>query len=169
MFSRAGRALALNRKPFTEAFFDDDSPADAAILVSIVAAATYAGLLVRGFVGGFQLTELLQFVIAGVVSWLILGFATWFVATRLFKSSGRPQTMIALQGLAVLPLILDIFGQIVGSIGLVWYLAILVVGTREATELRTRDAAVSVLIGFAVAALFRAILRVPFAFFGSLF
>jgi hypothetical protein len=122
-----------------------------------------------GVLGAFSVPSLLQFVIGGVVSWLVLGFATWFVATRLFKASGRPQTMIALQGLAALPLILDIFGQIVGSIGLIWYLVVLVIGTREASELKTRDAAVSVLIGFAVAALFRAILQVPFAFFGSLF
>ncbi len=162
MFSRAGRALTLDRKPFTEAFFDSDSPADAAILVSFVAAIT-------GVFGAFSVSRLLQFVIGGVVSWLILGFATWFAATRLFRSSSRPQTMIALQGLAVLPLILEIFGQIAGTVGLLWYLAVLVVGTREATDLTTRDAAVSVLIGFAIAAIFRALLGVPFAVFGALF
>ena len=38
---------------------------------------------------------------------------------------------------------------------------ILVVATREATDLKLRDAAVSVLIGFALAAVFRALLGVP--------
>jgi hypothetical protein len=170
MFSRAGRASLLDRKPFTEAFFDGDSAADAAILVSTVAAVTYVGrLLVIGQVGAFSFPTLLQIVIAGVVSWLILGFATWFTATRLFGSSGRPQTMIALQGLAVLPLVLELFGRIGGTVGLIWYLVILVVGTREAAEIKTRDAAVSVLIGFAIAAIFRALLDVPFAVFGALF
>lgn len=170
MFSRAGRATILDRKPFTEAFFDGDSAADAAILVSTVAGVTYVGsLLVNDAIGGFSFPTLLQIVIAGVVSWLILGFATWFTATRLFEASGRPQTMIALQGLAVLPLLLEIFGRIGGAIGLLWYLVILVVGTREAAEIKTRDAAVSVLIGFAIAAIFRTLLQVPFAVFGSLF
>lgn len=168
MFSRATRALTLDRKPFTEAFFDGDSAADAAILVSLVAAASYVGRVLQG-PGSLSLPGLLQEIIGGVVSWLILGFATWFVATRLFKSGGRPQTMIALQGLAVLPLLLEMFGQIAGSIGLLWYLVVLVVGTREAGDLTTRNAAVSVLIGFAVAALFRAILGVPFAIFSGLF
>jgi hypothetical protein len=77
--------------------------------------------------------------------------------------------MIALQGLAVLPLVLELFGQIGGVVGLIWYLVILVVGTREAAGIDTRNAAVSVLIGLAVAVIFRALLGVPFAIFGALF
>jgi hypothetical protein len=170
MFSRAGRAAMLDRKPFTEAFFDGDSAADAAILVSIVAGVTYVGrLLLNGVIGLFDFPTLLQVVIAGVVSWLVLGFATWFAATRLFQSTAKPQTMIALQGLAVLPLVLELFGQVGGVVGLIWYLVILVVGTREAAGIDTRNAAVSVLIGLAVAVIFRALLGVPFAIFGALF
>jgi hypothetical protein len=170
MFSRAGRAALFDRKPFTDAYFDADSAADAAILVSIVAAVTYVGsLLVDGAIGLFSFPGLFQVVIAGVVSWLVLGFATWFAATKLFQSTGRPQTMIALQGLAVLPLVLELFGQIGGVVGLLWYLAILVVATREAAGIETRNAAVSVLIGFAIAVIFRALLGVPFAVFGALF
>jgi hypothetical protein len=170
MFSRAGRATLLDRKPFNEAFFDGDSAADAAILVSAVAAVSYIGrLAVEGAFGAFSFPTLLQVVIAGVVSWLILGFATWFSATRLFQASGRPQTMIALQGLAVLPLLLELLGTIGGTIGLVWYLVILVVATREAADMSTRNAAVSVLIGFAIAAIFRTLLGVPFALFSALF
>jgi hypothetical protein len=169
MFSRAGRATILERKPFTEAYFDGDSAADAAILVALVAAVTYVGrLLVNGVITAFSLPGLFQSVIAGVVSWLILGFASWFAATRLFQSTGRPQTFIALQGLAVLPLLLELFGQIAGGIGLIWYLVVLVVGTREAASIDTRNAAVSVLIGFAIAAIFRTLLGVPFAVFSAL-
>ncbi len=170
MFTRAGRAAVLDRKPFTEAYFDGDSAADAAILVALVAAVTYVGtLLINGAIGAFSLTGLFEYVIAGVVSWLILGFASWFAATRLFQSSGRPQTFIALQGLAVLPLVLELFGRIGGAVGLVWYLVILVVATREAAAIDTRNAAVSVLIGFAIAAIFRTLLGVPFAVFSALF
>lgn len=170
MFTRAGRASLLDRKPFTEAFFDGDAPADSAIIVSVVAAVVYAGTLAwHGVLGAFSVTDLFRVVIAGVASWLILGFATWFVANRLFGASSRPQTMIGLQGLAVLPLLLEIFGSAIGGVGLVWYLVILVIGTREATDLKLRDAAVSVLIGFAVAAVFRALLSVPFAALGALF
>ena len=170
MFSRAGRAVLLDRKPFTEAFFDSDAAADGAILVTTVAGATYVGrLVISGTLGRFSFLVLLQIVIAGVASWLILGFATWFAATRLFGASGRPQTMLGLQGLAALPLLLELGGRLLSALGLVWYLVILVTATREAADLNTRDAAVSVLIGFAIAVIFRALLSVPFAVFGALF
>ena len=77
--------------------------------------------------------------------------------------------MIALQGLAVLPLLLELFGAIGGAIGLVWYLVVLVVATREAAGIDTRNSAVSVLIGFAIAAIFRLLLGIPFAVFSALF
>jgi hypothetical protein len=52
-------------------------------------------------------------------------------------------------------------------VGLVWYLGILVLATKEATELPYKFAGVSVLIGFAAAVLVRALLRVPFALFSG--
>jgi hypothetical protein len=130
----------------------------------------YVGTLARlGVLGAFSIADMFRVVIGGVVSWLVLGFATWVVANRLFGASSRPQTMIGLQGLAVPPLLLEIFGSAIGGLGLVWYLVILVVATREATDLKLRDAAVSVLIGFAVAVVFRALLSVPFAALSALF
>jgi hypothetical protein len=157
----------FDRKTFTEAFFDDDAMADGAIVVALVGGLTYLGLLLwHGDLGSFDLTVLFQFLIAAVASWLILGFATWFAATRLFKSGGRPQTLIAMHGLAPLPLLLEILGSPIAWIGLVWYLAILVMATKEGTDLDYKFAAVSVLIGFVAAALIRAVLRVPFTLFG---
>ncbi len=169
ILNRAVQAALLRRKPFTEAFFDGESTADAALLVAMVSAATYVGR-VLGLGGSFSLTVLLRLVLGGVTSWLILGFATWLASNKLFQGGGSPQTMLGLQGLAVLPLLLDIVGsRIVGAIALVWYLAILVVATREAANLEAKNAVVSVLIGLAAAALIRAILNVPFAAFSSVF
>lgn len=166
---RAGRASILDRRAFTEAFFDSDAAADSALLVAGVATLVYFGsLLIHGLLAAFSFPGLLQYVIGGVASWLILGLASWFVAVRLFGSSSRPQTVVAAQGLAVLPLLLDMLGSVAGAIGLVWYLAILVVGTRESTDLDLRKASVSVLIGFALVLIFRALLGVPYAIFGAL-
>lgn len=171
IFSRAFRATIFQRDAFKEAYFDGDSPADGAILVAVVGALTYLGLLlVNGLIGAFDIRTLLEFVIGAVVSWLILAFATWGVSRWLFDSMSRPQTMIGVHGLAVLPLLLDIANnQILGAIGLVWYLILLVIGTQEVTDLDVKKSGVSVLIGFAVAVLFRALLNVPFAAFSSVF
>lgn len=167
MLTRSGRALLLDRRPFTEAFFDSNAMADSAILVSLVAAVTYVATVFVS-AGSFSVTGLFGSVIAGIISWLILGFATWLAATKLFNGSGRPQTMLGLQGLAVLPLLLELF-PIGAAIGLVWYLVILVIATREAVSLPTREAAVAVLIGFAIAVVVRLLIGVPFAVFSAIF
>lgn len=170
MVSRAGRAAIFDRKAFSEAFFDDDAAADAAIIVASVGLITYLGRLTWiGRLDAVSVGGVLESLIAGVISWLILAFATWFVASRLFQGGGRPQTMMALQGLAALPLVLEVFGGLVAGAGLIWYLVVVVLATREATDLDTRNAAVSVLIGFAVAAIFRALIGVPFAVFSAIF
>lgn len=170
MFRRAGRAVVLDRKAFTEAFFDDDAIADGAIVVALVGAATYVGTLaVNSALRLVSINGLFQTLIGSVISWLILAFATWFAASRLFGSMNRVQSMMAMQGLAALPLLLEIFGSLIGGIGLVWYLIVLVVATREAADISIRNASVSVLIGFAAAALVRALIGVPFAILGGLF
>lgn len=170
MFTRAGRAAIFDRKVYTETFFDDDAMADGAIVVAVVGALTYlVALLWIGALGGFDLTALFQVLIASVASWLILGFATWFAATRLFQSSGRPQTLLAMHGLAPLPLLLEAFGTPFSWVGLAWYLAIVVMATKEGTDLPYKYAAVAAVIGFAAAAVIRALLRVPFALFSGAF
>jgi len=170
MLTRAGRAAIFDRRAFTEAFFDDDAMADGALIVAGVGAVTYLGVLVWfGALSRFDIVGLIQALIYSVASWLILGFATWFAATRLFGATNRYQTLIAMQGLAVLPLVLEIFGQPISWLGLLWYLAVLVLATKEATDLDYKFAGVSVLIGFAVAAVVRLLLGASFGLFSSVF
>jgi hypothetical protein len=170
MFTRAFRAAIFDRRAFTEAFFDDDAMADSAIVVALVGGVTYLGVLVWfGALGRFDIIGLLQALIYSVASWLILGVATWFAATRLFGSTNRYQTVIAMQGLAVLPLLLEIFGTPISWIGLVWYLAVLVMATKEGTDLDYKFAGVSVLIGFAVAFVVRLLLGASFGLLSGVF
>jgi hypothetical protein len=165
IFSRLFRATIFQRDAFKEAYFDGDSAADGAIVVALVGVVTYLGFLARlGSFGQFDLLSLFEVVIAAVSSWLILAFATWGVARWFFESMSRPQVMIGVQGLAVLPLVLEVFqSRVLGAVGLVWYLVLLVMATQEVTDLDIKKASVSVLIGFALAALVRALLGVPFA------
>lgn len=169
MFTRAGRAAIFDQRVFTEAFFDDDAMADSAIIVALVGAVTYFGFLVRSDFANFDLFGLIQIVLYSVVSWLILGFATWFAATRIFNATGRPQTLIALQGLAVIPLLAEIFGSPISWIGVIWYVAILVVATKQGSDLPYKEAGVSVLIGFAVAFVVRLLVGAPFALLSGAF
>ncbi len=169
IFNRLFRASLFQRAAFREAYFDNDSAADGAITVSLVAAATYLGLLAASSLS-FSITGLLAWVIGGVTSWLILAFATWGVSRYFFQTMARPQVMVGVHGLAVLPLVLDVFdNQLIGAVGLVWYIALLVIATQEVTDLDLKKSGVSVLIGFAAAVLVRALLNVPFAAFSSIF
>ncbi len=168
MFTRAGRAAMFDKDAFTEAFFDDEAMADGAIVVALVGLVTYLGVtLIGGF--SFSVAGVLGSLITPIISWLILGFATWFAAARMFGATGRPQTLIALQGLAALPLLLEIGGEVAGAVGLVWYLAVLVIATKVATDLITRNAALAVLIGFALAVLVRALISAPFRALSAIF
>lgn len=166
---RPVRAAILDRRAFRDAFFDNDATADAALIVAGVGALSYLGL-VAFHSAPFSVSGLFQEVIVGVVSWLILAMATWFAASRLFGARVSPQMVMALHGLAALPLLLGLVpGLLIPAVGLVWYLVLLVVATREATSTSTRDSLVSVLIGFAVAALVRLLFQAPFMVLGQLF
>ncbi len=169
ILQRLFRATVFDRRPFTDAFFDDDGPADSAIIVAGVGLVTYVLATILN-AGSFSAAAIIQGVLMGVITWLVLAMATWFVASRLFGARCSPQAMMALHGLAALPLVLGaIDNEIIQAVGLVWYLLLLVMGTREAGSMSTRNASVSVLIGFAVAALVRMIFGAPFLFLSQIF
>lgn len=163
IFSRAFRGALFDRKAFAEVFWDDDAVADGVIVVASVSVVTF--ILSGVFFGfGFSFVAgLLQTAVSAVASWLILSAATWFASTRLFKTGGGVQTMMATHGLAYLPTLVFLlpFG-IAALVGLVWYLGVLVVATREATSSDTRNAVLSVLVGFAFTLIIQAVFRLPF-------
>lgn len=167
---RAVRASILDRRAHSELFFDADATADAVLLVAAISAVTYAASVVR--IIGFRfltITNLLEYVIYGLIAWLILSAATWFVATRLFGGSGQMQTTIRLHGHCELPLLLAIFGDVLGGIGLAWSLVAKIVATSEAASIDTAKSVASVLVGFALVLLIRLVFRLPFLLLGSLF
>lgn len=171
IFSRAMRGAMLDRKAFAEVFWDDDATADGVIVVATVAAASFIVVaLTRATVSISSVPALLQTAISAVASWLILAAATWFAATRLFKTGGGIQTMMATHGLAYVPTIAFVIPiPIVGVIGLVWYLAVLTRATQEAVSSNTKTAVLSVLVGFAFMLIIQAIFRIPFTAASALF
>ena len=167
---RAFRATLLDRRAHSELFFDSDATADAVLLVAAISAVVYAVTMLRIFgLRALSLTALLETVIYGLIGWLILAAATWFVATRLFAGSGQMQTMIRLHGHCELPLLLSVLGPVIGGIGLAWSLVAKVVATSEAASLDTAKSVASVLVGFALVVVIRLIFRVPFLALGARF
>jgi hypothetical protein len=159
---RAVRVALFNRNATAGLTWDEAATADAVLIVAAVAVLTALVRLLR--VGAFDLILLIETAIYAVARWIIIAVAVWFAATRLFRSSGSMQTMMRAAGFASLPLILEVvpYGAIVG---VVWFLAALVVATSEAMDLDLKTAAASVLIGAAAVALLQLIFRIPFILF----
>jgi hypothetical protein len=159
---RAVRVALFNRNATAELTWDDAATADAVLIVAAVAVFTAVVRLLR--VGAFDMLLLLETAIYAVARWIIVALAVWFAATRLFRSTGSTQLMMRAAGFASLPLVLEVvpYGAIVG---VVWFLAALVVATAEAMDLDLKSAVASVLIGAAVVALLQLLFRIPFILF----
>ena len=171
IFSRALRGAMLDRKAFAEVFWDDDATADGVIVVAVVAAASFlVVVLTRASVSLGSIPALLQTTISAVASWLILAAATWFASTRMFKTGGGIQTMMATHGLAYLPTIAFVIPLAIAPvIGLVWYVAVLTRATQEAVSSNTKTAFLAVLVGFAFMLMIQAIFQLPFTAASALF
>jgi hypothetical protein len=171
ILSRAFRGAMLDRKAFAEVFWDDDAVADGVIVVAAVSVVSFLVVaLTRASVSISSIPALLQTAVSGVASWLILAAATWFAATRMFKTGGGIQTMMATHGLAYLPTLAFVIPfTLAPIIGLVWYLAVLTRATQEAVSSNTKTAALSVLVGFAFMLIIQAIFQLPFTAASALF
>lgn len=171
IFSRAVRGAMMDRKAFAEVFWDDDATADGVIVVASVAAVSFVFIaLTRADISISSIPALLQTAIYAVASWLILSAATWFAATKMFKTGGGIQTTMATHGLAYLPTLAFVVPiAIVPVIGLVWYIAVLTRATQEAVSSDTKTAFLSVLVGFAFMLIIQAIFRLPFTAASALF
>jgi hypothetical protein len=171
ILSRAFRGAMLDRKAFAEVFWDDDAVADGVIVVAAVSVVSFLVVaLTRASVSISSIPALLQTAVSGVASWLILAAATWFAATRMFKTGGGIQTMMATHGLAYLPTLAFVIPfTLAPIIGLVWYLAVLTRATQEAVSSNTKTAALSVLVGFAFMLIIQRIFELPFTAASALF
>ncbi len=176
IFGRAWRGALLKKRAFQEVYWDNDATADGVIVVASVQVVLLLASLVAGSLGVRQaglalatewdqfLTALISAMIYGVAGWLILAAATWLAATKLFKQNGTIQTMMAMHGLAYLPLLATLAPFTIADVlAVVWYLVVVVVATREAVETDTRYAALSVLVGYAVLAILASIFGGVFA------
>ncbi len=161
IFSRALRGCVLDKKAFDQVFWDDDATADGVILVAVVSAVGFLiSAVLAGGLGAGIVLGILGAMVSGVAGWLILAACVWVASTKIFKTGGGIQTMMATHGLAYLPLVLVPVGiRLLSVAAIVWYLVVLVVATRSATESDQKTAALSVLIGYAVLVLLAAVLR----------
>lgn len=161
---RAIRVASFDKQASRQLLFDSSATGDAVLLVAAVeAVVAVAAMIAARF---FDLSFFVETVILGVARWLILAAAIWFMGTRLLKGSSAIDAMFRVTGFAALPLLLGavdgfVNNRLFGWLGLLWYLAAVVVAAGVALSLGWKEALGAVVLGAAVILLIQLIFRAP--------
>jgi len=155
---KAIRLTFFDQRTARQVMFEHGATADAVMIVAAVHAIVILVNSIR--FGTFDLLGLLEGVIIGIAGWLFLSFAIWLMATKLLKGNGDPQTMIRTAGFASLPLLLGAVG--LAWVGVLWYVALLVVVAKVVFGLRWVEAGAAVVLGAALIYLVQIILGATF-------
>lgn len=162
---RAFRIATFDKPAAMQASFDTSATGDAVLFVAAIEAVVAIALLIAA--GSFSLSFFVESVILGVAGWLFLAAAIWFMGTRVLKGSGAIESMFRVTGLARLPMVLGAIDGFVGNnlfgqIGLVWYLAVVVVGAGVVLGLGWKEALGAVVLGAGAVLLIQLIFGAPF-------
>lgn len=157
ILQQAWKAATLDRRAFGEWMYGSSATGDAALIVIGVALARYLVGAIAGGAFGSLVVGVITTAISALAGWVFLAVATWFAGTKLFEGTGDWQTVLRMHGLAFFANIVGVLAVLPGVIGnwsiivgYVWFLVAAVVGTSVGLSLKTRDAALSVLIGAAI-------------------
>jgi len=157
LFNQMFRAARLDKKLYTQLFFDSYATGNSVVAVALVYAVIYLGI-VAGSVIRFDLIRLLWFMLGGLVGWLVVAGGLWLAATKIFQSSGVGATAVRLTGFSHTPLLVLIaaffvpsgVGQLIIVAALVWFGASLAVAAQAMFDLDVRQALLSALMAIAV-------------------
>lgn len=157
LFNQMLRAVRLDKKFYTELFFDSYATGNSVLAVVLVYGVIYLGLI-AGTNVGFDLIGLLWFMLGGAVGWLVVGGGLWLAATKLFDGHGTGATAVRLTGFSHAPLLLLTVGFFVPSAfvpviivaALVWFGATLAVAAQALFDLDLRRSALSALTAIAL-------------------
>jgi hypothetical protein len=158
MIRQVIRASTFNRDAYLRAVLSPNAAGDALIIVAAVYLVMAVAILPFD---DFDLAGYLRIVISGGFSWLILSGAIYLVGRYGLEGEGSFQGVLAMTALAHPVLLLVLAARAVGLspflallAGTVWFLAILVAGTRVALDLVLERAVLAVAGGYVLWLLF---------------
>ncbi len=155
---KAIRLTFFDQRSARQVMFEHSATADAVLIVAAVHAIVLLVTALR--FGSFDLLGILEGVIVGIAGWLFLSFAIWLMATKLLKGNGDPQTMIRTAGFASLPLLLGAVGF--DWVGVIWFVALLVLVAKVVFGMRWVEAGAAVALGVALIYLVQILLGAAF-------
>lgn len=139
---RATLAALFRRGVFFDISLDQRATADAALLVTGVAAAGYLWNVLAG--GEFALRVFLSILINSLVVWILMAGLTFLAGKVVCRSETPMGVIMRLQGYCYLPLVVASVVPVLALAARIWFLAVLVVATAEALETVYWRAAVAV-------------------------
>ena len=153
VLQRLTRIAKFDTSVFQEIEHDESANIEAGlvVVVSSLLGAVGAALSGRGL-GGF----LVQFVVGTLLNWLLWSYVTMLIGTRLFEGKANFWEMARTLGYANAPAALGILNAIPCARGLVgfatWVLSLVIgfLAVREALDLPTDKAAITVVVGWVV-------------------
>ncbi len=159
LFNQMLRAARLDKKLYTELFFDSYATGNAVLAVGFVYGVVYLGRFV-GTSAGFDLIDFLRYILTGLIGWLVVGGGLWLAGTKVFNGHGTGATAVRLTGFSHTPLLTLVavffvpsesaFVQVVILVALVWFGATLAVAAQAMFDLDLRQSALSALLAIAL-------------------
>ncbi len=158
MLDRMFRAARLDRKLYTEVFFDNAATGDAVLLVGGIYGVLYIALVVGSSAVRFGVISFVSVLLGGIIGWLIVSGGLWLAGTKIFDGSARGATVIRLTGFSHAPLALLVVAPFVGSIltnlvvaaALAWFVAAIARAASVLFDFDTRKAVGSALVAVAL-------------------
>ena len=141
---RRAALVALFRKNMVfDIYLDHGATADAALLIIGYRAIDYLWIVLKDG-RSFSLMALVFWPLGSLMVWIVRAGVCLLVGKLFFRKNSRMTTIMRLQGFSYLPLLLTVLPSSVGSLGILWFLALLVFTTAEAMELDWWQSAVTV-------------------------
>jgi len=157
-------AAKLSSETFEEVEADSSATKQAMLVVVIVAVATGIGTLGAGGVSG-----LIAGIIIGLVGWAVWAWITFFIGTRLLRTSDTEadwgqlaRTLGFAQSPGVFKVVgfIPVLGPIVFTVAAIWQLFAMIIAIRQALDYTSTRRALGVaLIGFIPYAIVQALLQ----------
>jgi hypothetical protein len=157
IIQRAIRIIKFDVAVYNEIEADENATQEAwwiVIVTSLLAAlgtGIAASTVQAGFVGPF-----IASLLSGIVGWLLWALVTWVIGTRLFQGQATYWELARTLGYASAPRVLGFLafisclGSIAGIVGAVLALIAGFFAVREALDLTTEKAILTILIGWAI-------------------
>jgi len=167
MINRVIRAAMLDAEFFKEAEADASLNQEALMVVILVSLAGSIGSFIGGVISGSfgsALLGLIVALVAGVATYYIWAYVTYFIGTQLFDAAVDPGELLRVLGYASGPRALSILsfipciGWLLALAGGIWALVAGFIGAREALDLDTTKTFITVAIGWVIIVIITAVI-----------